>query len=108
MSDEDAFLRVVSLHERWWGQEEYPGRPTLKQILEAKVIAFWLPPKGSPLPYTVTIHNDLRDIEKYLLAIVIHSEQEMPRLRLAAIFKNRKRVRVKSVQIVFRLEGDSR
>lgn len=99
-SDQDRFLTFVGKHEREWGTETYKGRPTLKQIMDAKVVAFWYP-TGSELPFTLTVHKDLRDIEAYVRAIVWHTTEELPRLRLARIFMDKKEVRIKDVKVVF-------
>jgi hypothetical protein len=35
------FLEIVQLHERTWGQEQYPNRPTLAQLISAPIVALW-------------------------------------------------------------------
>lgn len=100
MSDNDKFLELVAQHERAWGLDTYKGRPTLKQIMDAKVVAFWKP-TGDELPFTLTIHKDLRDIEQYIKALVFHSKTELPRLRLDMIFMNKKPVKIKDIKVTF-------
>lgn len=99
-SEKDRFLTYVAKHEREWGIETYKGRPTLNQIMDAKVVAFWHP-TGKELPFTLTIHKDLRDIEAYVKAILWHTTEELPRLRLAKIFMDKKEVRIKDVKVIF-------
>jgi len=94
------FLTYVALHERAWGLSTYKGRPTLNQIMEAKIIAFWRP-TGEELPFTLTIHKDLREIDAYVKALVWHTKTELPRLRLAHVFVEQKELKIKDVKIVF-------
>jgi len=98
--NEEKFLACVAQHERQWGEENYKGRPTLKQIMEAKVVAFWHP-TGDELPITLTIHKDLREIDAYVKALVWHTKTELPRLRLATVFVSHKEIKIKDVKVVF-------
>lgn len=41
MNNNPAFLEVVQLHERMWGDEQYAGRPSLAQLLNAHLVALW-------------------------------------------------------------------
>lgn len=100
MSEEKKFLTYVALHERAWGLDTYKGRPTLQQIMDAKIIAFWRP-TGDGLPFTLTIHKDLKEIEAYVKALVWHTKKELPRLRLGAVFVNRKEIKIKDVKVIF-------
>lgn len=100
MKDHDRFMTYVTMHERAWGLDTYKGRPTLKQILEAKVVAFWYP-TSKELPFTLTIHNDLKEIDAYLRALIIHTKVQVPRLRLARVYVNKQEVKFKTVQIVW-------
>lgn len=93
---------MVALHERGWGEEAYKGRPTLKQIMDAKVVAFWRP-SGDELPPTLTIHKDLKDIEAYVKALVWYSTEQIPRLRLAKVYMNKKEIKIKAVKVIFDL-----
>ncbi|MDZ4765756.1 MAG: hypothetical protein SGI73_14510 [Chloroflexota bacterium] len=96
----DVFMQCVSAHEQGWGKDTYRGRPTLKQVLEAKVISFW-EPVSDELPPTITLHPNLKDVEKYLLSLVMHSTKQIPRLRLAKVFLNQREVKIKNVRVVF-------
>ena len=98
--DEDKFMNAVIMHEKSWGDERYKGRPTLKQILESPVVAFWYP-TGKELGHTITIHGDMKDVDRYVTALVLHTTKEPPRLRLAAVFRDRKRVKIRAVNVVY-------
>lgn len=92
--DRQTFLKLVTLHERSWGLDTYKGRPTLQQIMDAKVVAFWYP-TGPELPFTLTIHQNFKEVEKYVLALVQHSKEQLPRLRLWKVYCDQKEVRIR-------------
>ncbi len=104
----DTFLGIVQQHERTWGMESYPGRPDLEAILAAPVVAFWAgEAKDTPRQktqterYTVTLHKDLSDVERYITSLVLRLAIELPKRRLARLFVKGVEVRVKGVQVVF-------
>lgn len=100
MNDHDRFMTYVTMHERAWGLDTYKGRPTLKQIMSAKVVAFWYP-TGKDLPFTLTLHKDLNEIDAYLRALIIHTRVQVPRLRLARVYMDKQEVKFKTVKIVW-------
>jgi hypothetical protein len=104
------FLGYVELHERMWGMETYPGRPTLEEILSAPVLALWYPPDEEEAAktdffkqerFTLTLHEDLQAIESYINRLIFRLSVKMPRQRLAKVFTSGKEVKMKSVSIVF-------
>jgi hypothetical protein len=103
----DTFLSVVQQHERMWGMDSYPGRPDLEAILAAPVVAFWAgevkdaPRSKTTERYTVTLHNDLSDVERYITSLVLRLAIELPKRRLARLFVKGTEVRIKGVQVVF-------
>lgn len=100
MNDRERFLAYVAQHEREWGTDTYLGRPTLKQIMDAKVVAFWYP-TGDELPFTATIHKNLNDVEAYVKALVWHTTERLPQLRLARVFVEKKEIKIKDVKVVW-------
>lgn len=100
MNDQERFLAYVAQHEREWGTDSYLGRPTLKQIMDAKVVAFWYP-TGTELPFTATIHKDLSEVEAYVKALVWHTTKRLPQLRLARVFFNKKEIKIKDIKVVW-------
>ena len=106
----NTFIEHVQLHERLWGMETYPGRATLEEILSAPVAALWYPADGDEKAkkdlftqerYTITLHDDLRAIESYINRLIFRLPVQVPRQRLAKVFKGGKEVKVKSVAITF-------
>lgn len=100
MNDHDRFMTYVTMHERAWGLDTYKGRPTLKQILEAKVVAFWYP-TGKDVPFTLTLHKNISEIDAYLKALVLHTKVKIPSLRLARVFIEKREVKIKAVKVVW-------
>ena len=41
-SNENDFYHNVQLHERFWGEKHYQGRPSIKEIMSAEVMVVWL------------------------------------------------------------------
>lgn len=97
----ESFIEYVEHHERVWGTDNYPNRPSLSQILSAPVVVFWkdVDPKQPRL--TITTHDELLDIERYITKLVFRATIDPPRQRLKRIFKDQKRVRIQGVKILF-------
>jgi hypothetical protein len=107
----NSFLDFVQEHERSWGTETYPNRPTLGQFLSSSVVVFWEPveakkdTKTHPR-YTASLHDSLNDVEAYFIKLLFRSQIELPKSRIIRIFSDQKPVKVKSAKIVFEIEGD--
>src|SRR5262245_60683837 len=43
LSIDDALVELIQLHERLWGTESYPGRPSLALLLKSPIIVMWQP-----------------------------------------------------------------
>src|SRR5690242_6202714 len=89
------FLVYVQLHERLWGMDTYPERPTLGEMLNAPVAALWYPAAEDDKAkkdifkqerFTVTLHKDLREIETYITRLMFRMSVQTPRHRLARVF----------------------
>lgn len=35
------FMEIVQQHERLWGMEQYPDRPTLTQLIASPIVVMW-------------------------------------------------------------------
>lgn len=99
----------VQEHERAWGNEGYPDRPALADILNAPVVAFWHVVKaGKPAErQIITLHDDLSALEQWYVKTVMRSAIVLPDRLLAAAYVNGRRVRIKDVTVTFELEDDS-
>jgi hypothetical protein len=100
-AQEREFMKFVERHERAWGMENYKGRPTLAQLVEAKVVAFWHPTTPN-MNHTATIHKSIEDIDQYVTHLVWHAGKErLPLLRLEAVFVEKVQMQIKGVKVVY-------
>jgi DNA-directed RNA polymerase subunit RPC12/RpoP len=42
MANLPGFMELVEIHERRWGTVQYPGRPTLSELMTSPVVACWI------------------------------------------------------------------
>jgi hypothetical protein len=92
------FMAMVEQHQKAWGNETYKGKPTLQQIMDARIVVFWRP-TNEAMYLTITIHNDLSEINDYLVALILHTKTRLPVLRLDSVFVGKIPRKVKSVTI---------
>lgn len=83
MAQDVGFMELVEIHERRWGTKGYPGRPTLKEIMECPIIAVWSHAGG----FTLSAHESPEHINQ----VVTHlfTETSLDNRRLVKIFYNR-------------------
>lgn len=97
---QNEFMEYVQLHERSWGNATYPGRPNLTDILNTPVVVFWAV-ESKDERYQVTLHLDLREIEKHFYQMLFRAQLKSPRRRPVRIFEYQRRMIVKDVRILF-------
>lgn len=99
----------VQLHERAWGAENYPGRPSLQQILEAPCVTFWrsLQTTNKNARYTVKLYTRQSEIEHDLLRILMRFHIDAPREKISPIFIQREPYRIRAVRISLEKENTS-
>jgi len=100
--DNDQFMDYVQMHERLWGTDTYTGKPDLQEILEAPIVVFWKQTKRKEQLYTVTLHEDMREIElmffKMLFRLSVNTSKVKRPMR---VFQNQVRMRIKNVRVDF-------
>lgn len=96
-----TFLSMIQAHEREWGTDTYTGKPSLADMLSAKVVAFWQKASGDDPREFVTLHDDTTGIETHLAKLVLRSGLQTPDRRLVAVFEAQKRLKVKAFRVVF-------
>lgn len=96
------FMHYVQLHERAWGEKRYLGRPDLSQILKSKVVVFWRQSREERL--TISLHNDLKEIEQYFIKSLMRLEVALPDRLVMLIFVDHKRVKISGVKVKFKFE----
>ncbi|MFW5748071.1 MAG: hypothetical protein ACOCYT_00510 [Chloroflexota bacterium] len=101
MKQNELFFRRVEKHEREWGNQSYPGRPTLMEIMTAPIVIFW-EGKEKRVHEVISLHQSLDEVERYFLRMLIaRKSNSEDNQRVADIFKDQKRMTIKSVNIVF-------
>lgn len=100
----------VQEHERAWGNEGYPDRPALADVLSAPVVAFWhLVKSGKPAErQIITLHDDLSALEQWYVKAVMRTSVVLPDRLLVAAYLDGRRVRIKDVTVTFDVEDDPR
>lgn len=98
-------MDYVQQHERTWGTETYPSRPDLAAILESPVVVFWQVEGKNEKRAIVSLHQDLTEIEQYFYKLIFRSSVDQPKQRVVVIFRDKKRILVKTVKIEF-MEAD--
>jgi hypothetical protein len=110
-SAKNNFLDFVQQHERTWGKESYPARPTLEEFLQSPVVVFWeaIDAKKNVKElsrYTASLHKNLDEVQDHFLKVLFRSHIDPPKNRLVRVFSNQKPVRIKSVKITFDTEPE--
>ena len=101
LNDRDSLMSLVELHERSWGLQQYNGRPRLEAIVKSPIVVFWKALDSKEARLTVTLHDDLKEMEAYFVRLLFRSNVEPPKRRVARIYKDGKQIIVKGVKIVF-------
>lgn len=91
----------IQNHERVWGMDTYNNRPNLSDILKADVVVFWHTMGDNDNRPTITLHNDLSELEAYFSKLIFRSSVNPPNRRVYAIYAGGKSVRVKGVSVHF-------
>jgi hypothetical protein len=99
-------MDLVQSHERAWGNTTYTNRPDLASILQALVVVFWKStnPEDENKPPTITLHNDLDELENHFSRIIFRSSAGYPDEIVLRIFEGQKWVRVRGVKVLFEKE----
>jgi hypothetical protein len=101
----ETFLDHVELHERAWGNESYLGKPSLVDIMSSPIVVFWKPRDLNDKKYqglhTITLHENIRDVENYLLKMLTRAALDHPDRYMYRIYDNKHRVILKTIRFVF-------
>src|SRR5690348_5584184 len=102
-------MELVQTHERGWGTEQYPERPSLADLLNRPVVVFWTgDDKTGKGRFTISVHDDVDQLQTILLNMILASKQSMSsNRRLSRIFVKQKPVTIKGLKLMVS-EGDSK
>lgn len=95
-----SFIELVQQHEREWGTDSYPQRPTLADLLGAPVVAWWRREDDtSETRLIATVHEDIDVLNKYATRLLLHSSQAPIQRRLAMVYIHQKRASIRGVSV---------
>ncbi|MCC7210054.1 MAG: hypothetical protein IT323_22315 [Anaerolineae bacterium] len=113
---QENFMDLIELHERSWGMQTYPGRPSLVALLAGPVVVLWegdrplvtssrrnatsaaMPEHGR---FMLSVHQHVDELNGLLYdMLVVGKAQPKDKRRLARIFVEQKEVRIKGLRLL--------
>lgn len=100
-------MELVQHHERVWGQEQYPNRPSLHELISAPIVAMWakvsiLDPKKTAQNLEtnqrpmLTAHQNWEEIDEMLTSIVLlGNTSPVANWKLSRVYLNQQAVKVR-------------
>jgi hypothetical protein len=88
MGKELSFMGLVEIHERRWGTRQYPGRPSLKEIMELPIVAVW----ACKANFTLTVYRTAEELHKVITGIVTGKIPNPDHRVLARIYYRQQRL----------------
>lgn len=95
-----TLIEAAQYHERVWGIEEYPERPSLTQLLQARVVIFWQHAEDGER-WRATIHADLTELEQAFAKVLMRQMIGQKPRRMVALYEDGHEVRIKSIKVEF-------
>ncbi|MCS6872929.1 MAG: hypothetical protein NZ571_15900 [Anaerolineae bacterium] len=114
-----GFMELVQLHEREWGTELYPNRPSLADLLNAPIVAVWVgEPTRSPTTSArsklhvssssatrsrimLSVHRRLEELDPIILSLVLAGKNTpLANRKLLYLFVQQKPVKVLGVRLL--------
>ncbi len=101
MTANSLYMELVQAHERSWGMEQYPGRPSLMDLLNRPVVVFWTgEDKSGKGRFTVTVHSEVEEVGDVILSMVLSSKvTAVPNRQLARLFVKQKPVKITGLRL---------
>ncbi|MBO9310294.1 MAG: hypothetical protein J7551_10995 [Chloroflexi bacterium] len=123
MNIDKGFMELVQLHEREWGTELYPDRPSLAELLSAPIVAMWtsdaarypvpaerskvrqvqvsIPEVNPAKRFMLSVHQSLEELDPLLLAMVVAGKAAPTANRkLLRLFIGQKPVKILGVRLL--------
>jgi hypothetical protein len=114
MNAEPAFMELVQLHERMWGMEPYPGRPSLSDLLQHPIVVMWTNDDkrtteklsaGTPRRFVFTVYDKVEELNDVLLAMILASRVTATSNRkISRIFVKQKPANVTGIRLMVSTE----
>ncbi len=96
------FFERVQEHERDWGNDKYPGRPSLIEIMSSPVVVFWQNQENQTIPEYITLHDSISDVEKHFLRLLFTYRGQKIDRTIKEVYQNQKRMLPSGVKITFK------
>jgi hypothetical protein len=105
-SQPDTFIAYVEMHERQWGTNTYPGKPSLADLLSAEVVVFWYPPKENRKSIdsrrmTVSTYKTIDEFSEHYGKRLISRDEPSP-LTPFRIYANKRRMDIAGIRVTLR------
>ena len=81
--------------------------PDARRHAESAGAGLWYPSKRGETRFTASIHPTLRDLNAYATHLLVYSKVEQPQQRLARLFVDGRRVRIRGVRILIEELGQA-
>ena len=96
------YMELIQSHERSWGMEQYPSRPTLAEMLQRPVVAFWAgDDKSGKNRFTISVHDAVNELDEILLNMVLASKvTASSNRRLSRLYVKQHEVKIKGLHLV--------
>ncbi|MBX3083393.1 MAG: hypothetical protein KF716_17300 [Anaerolineae bacterium] len=120
MSIDPAFMELIQAHERTWGLEQYPGRPTLSELLNSPVVVMWSQQartqaeqaRGAdptPSKFLLTAHQNVDELQEIILGMILANKVVAdPKRRIFRIFVRQKQVEIRGIQLIVSEKSEGR
>lgn len=95
-------MELVQAHERGWGMETYPGRPSLADMLNRRIVVFWSgDDKTGKGRMTVSVHDKADELNETVLGMVLAAKvTPSAQRRLARMFVDQKVVKITGIRLI--------
>lgn len=108
MENTAAFLELVQLHERIWGTEAYPGRPTLAQVLDAPIVVLWVdtPSKQDRTTsrdkyFKFGIYQDSKQLSEALMGVLVAGKvTNTPCRKISKVYYQQKPIAITGIRLL--------
>lgn len=107
MAKAQEFIERVQEHERTWGNDSYPGRPSLSEVLSAPVVVFWQRKKDKKTSETITIHDSVEELERYFARLLLAVIDSGDSRAVPIVYQNQKRMTIRGVKVYLKEAEDS-
>lgn len=98
-----SYIGIVEIHEREWGTEVYPNRPTLSQLLHNRIVCMWSdtePQKGKPMRFFLSCYNEFAALHDDVASMIVSGKVSAnPNRKLARVFVDQAEVDIVSIKI---------